>query len=374
MGVWRGVELTGLSLSEPAPDGLRLRPYRPDDVDAVHAAMQDDQARRFLPIPQPYTRADAAGFCTEYALGRAAAGRGVELAMTLADDRYVGGAGLLLPDSRSLSAEIGYSVAAGARGRGLAARAARLLAAWGFDHDVVRIELRVELDNIGSLRSGLHAGFRLEGVRRGEFQGRNGPVDTAVLVRCAGDSADPVPPWLPPLVDVADDVVLLREITPGDHPVLTAEFRDPEARRWLVGDPPGDPDATGRARALAAGLGRLAGPTTLLAVVDRASGGVAGHLQVRGGPPGVLELGYGLLPEFRGRGLTVRALQVFAAWAFGTVGVTRLELGVDVGNGASLAVARRAGFREEGTAARRLRRPVDGGFGDELRFGLTPPV
>lgn len=95
---------------------------------------------------------------------------------------------------------------------------------------------------------------------------------------------------------------------------------------------------------------------------------------MRGGPPGVLELGYGVLPAFRGRGFTVRALQLFAAWAFSVGGVARLELGADVENVASTVVAERAGFRREGVAARRLRRALDGVVGDEMQFGLSRPT
>ena len=48
-----------------------------------------------------------------------------------------------------------------------------------------------------------------------------------------------------------------------------------------------------------------------------------------------VELGYGVLPAFRGRGFTVRALRLFADWAFGPGGLTRLELGADADNTAS---------------------------------------
>ena len=180
-------------------------------------------------------------------------------------------------------------------------------------------------------------------------------------------------PWLPPLTEVGDDAVVLRVLGPADHPAVTAELADPTAQRWFIGPPPRDPDASGRSRAAAAPLGWLTGPASIVAVVDRASGEVAGHLQLRGGLPGVLELGYGVLPGFRGRGVTVRALRLFAAWAFGPGGMSRLELGADAENTASLVVAERAGFVREGVAPRRLLRGLDGVAGDEIRFGLTRP-
>src|SRR5437764_418107 len=80
--------------------------------------------------------------------------------------RIVRGAGLHLPGPRGTGAEIGYSVHAGARGHGLATRAARLLAAWGFAHGLARIELRVAVGNTASQLTALRAGFGYEGPRR----------------------------------------------------------------------------------------------------------------------------------------------------------------------------------------------------------------
>ena len=41
---------------------VRLRPWRPDDVDAVVAACQDPEIQRWTQVPVPYTREDAEGF------------------------------------------------------------------------------------------------------------------------------------------------------------------------------------------------------------------------------------------------------------------------------------------------------------------------
>jgi RimJ/RimL family protein N-acetyltransferase len=41
---------------------VTLRPWRPRDAPAVFAACQDPLIGRFLPIPQPYTEADAREF------------------------------------------------------------------------------------------------------------------------------------------------------------------------------------------------------------------------------------------------------------------------------------------------------------------------
>jgi RimJ/RimL family protein N-acetyltransferase len=60
------------------------------------------------------------------------------------------------------------------------------------------------------------------------------------------------------------------------------------------------------------------------------------------------ELGYMLAPAARGRGVSVRALDLLTRWCFDELGLLRLELRIDTANLASLRVAERAGFRQEG--------------------------
>ncbi|MGW6130067.1 GNAT family N-acetyltransferase [Cellulomonas sp. NPDC055163] len=64
---------------------------------------------------------------------------------------------------------------------------------------------------------------------------------------------------------------------------------------------------------------------------------------------------YWLAASHRGHGIATHAVQAVAAWAFGTLGLFRLELGHRVNNPASCHVARRAGFVAEGTERRKLR-------------------
>jgi RimJ/RimL family protein N-acetyltransferase len=60
-------------------------------------------------------------------------------------------------------------------------------------------------------------------------------------------------------------------------------------------------------------------------------------------------VGYWVLPEARGRGVATRSLLLAARWAFGTLGVHRLELDHALGHHASCRIAERCGFRHEGT-------------------------
>ena len=108
-------------------------------------------------------------------------------------------------------------------------------------------------------------------------------------------------------------------------------------------------------------------------IVDAASGEGAGVLMVaRMGPPGIGVVGYGIVPEFRGRGFTSRALTLVCDWVFAHTDFKRLELGHKVGNVASGKAAERAGFVAEGRLAGRLPNP-DGTRSDEISYSLLRP-
>jgi ribosomal-protein-alanine N-acetyltransferase len=71
------------------------------------------------------------------------------------------------------------------------------------------------------------------------------------------------------------------------------------------------------------------------------------------GPPGrdgSVELGYGVVPEARGRGLASAAASALVEWAFRQPGVRRVRATIAPGNTASQVVARRAGLRHVGRA------------------------
>ncbi len=150
-------------------DGLvLLRPWRSEDVPELVECCVDDEIARWLDsVPQPYTDADAA----EY-VGRSVQwwreGSFWSFAVTdAADGRLVGAMGLGWTDERTRVAEVGYWTRRDARGRGVAARALRLVAGWAFaEVGVQRLQLRAELGNDASQRVAQKAGFTREGVLR----------------------------------------------------------------------------------------------------------------------------------------------------------------------------------------------------------------
>ena len=196
-------------------------------------------------------------------------------------------------------------------------------------------------------------------------------LDAYVLRPPAGESGQPSPSW--PTVDsLSDGVLTLRPMTTADWDLLLAENNNDEAMKWGFTAERMTEQGARQAAARAVRDWR-SGRAARFAMVDGASGVRVGMISVlRMGPPEVAVIGYGVLPEFRGRGLTVRALELLVDWAFATTSIARLELGHKLDNVASGVVASRAGFVREGVLAGRLKNP-DGTFSDEVSYARLRP-
>ena len=165
---------------------LVLRPYRPDDAEAVHRACQDADIQRWLRVPSPYTEADAVQFVTETTVQARAEGQGLLTAVE-ADGEFVGSAGLHLTPG-ALGPGVGYWMAPWARGRGYAAEAAHALAEWGLGLGAPRVHLLADVRNAASQAAAVRAGFVREGVVRSCLDYRDGTRgDAALFSRLAED-------------------------------------------------------------------------------------------------------------------------------------------------------------------------------------------
>ena len=146
---------------------LTLRPKRPEDADAITAACQDPEIPRWTFVPSPYTRADAEAYlrsCAE----EEAAGRSAGFLAVDGEDRLLGSFSVMELDSEPGYGEIGYWVAAEARGRGVATRAVRLLTEWAQrELGLELIEILPHKDNTASRRVAEKAGYRDTGELRG---------------------------------------------------------------------------------------------------------------------------------------------------------------------------------------------------------------
>lgn len=165
---------------------LVLRPYRPEDVDAVFRACQDADTQRWLNIPFPYSRDDAVEFVTATTVTARAEGTALMTAVE-ADGEFVGSAGLHFPRTL-VGPGVGYWLAPWARGRGYASEAAAALAEWGLAHGAHRIHLFADVGNTASQAVALRAGFTREGTVRSCLPYRDGTHgDAALFSRLPGD-------------------------------------------------------------------------------------------------------------------------------------------------------------------------------------------
>ncbi len=162
---------------------LLLRPYGPEDAPDVAAACRDELIQQWLPLPDPYTDADALAWCTDLSHRVRTSGDGIQLAaIRRADGRLVASFGLNRTDWRARTTAVGYWVAPWARGQGIATEGTLALARWllleqGFE----RVELRAATGNVASQRVAAKAGFVREGVARNAGFTHAGRVDLVVF-------------------------------------------------------------------------------------------------------------------------------------------------------------------------------------------------
>ena len=184
------------SLTPPDPplsDGvITLRPLRADDAPAIAAACQDPQIQRWIPIiPVPYAEADARRFVL-MTLQAWHDGSSCEFAIVDAEtDGYVGSIGLHLgPNVRRHA--VGYLVAPESRGRGIAARALRLITRWSFaELGIERLALWTLPGNVASQKSAERAGFRFEALARNwEADREDRPIDAVMFSMTPDDLAE----------------------------------------------------------------------------------------------------------------------------------------------------------------------------------------
>jgi len=133
-------------------------------------------------VPSPYTKDDSlAWVALADSMGRA--GTAYHLVVARAEDGgQLGSAGLEVHDSPTLHGEIGYWVAAGARGRGVATGAVRLLADWALETAALPlVEIHVLPANAPSHAVARKAGFTRAGQRLLPFHGRVEDFDVYAL-------------------------------------------------------------------------------------------------------------------------------------------------------------------------------------------------
>lgn len=160
----------------------------------------------------------------------------------------------------------------------------------------------------------------------------------------------------------------IRPFTVADGAEFTARARESRSLHhpWLF--PPGDTDA------YAAYAGRLIEDPTKAGflVCELDGGGIAGFININNIVRGGFlcgALGYGAFAHAAGRGLMTEALDLVVRYAFGKMGLHRLEINAQPGNTASIALARTCGFRLEGFSPAFIH--IDGAWRDHERWAIT---
>ncbi|MGN8025089.1 GNAT family N-acetyltransferase [Microbacterium sp. 22242] len=173
---------------------LALRPPAFADVDAITAACQDPEIPRWTTVPSPYARADAEDYVR--LVGQWWEDGSQTVWAAYADGVIVASIGLhhIVKHASGGDAELGYWVAAPARGRGYLTEAARAVIDWGFTElGLARITWRAVVGNVASARSARALGFRFEGVQRQVLTGPRGRDDGWVAGLLRTDDRAPVP-------------------------------------------------------------------------------------------------------------------------------------------------------------------------------------
>lgn len=342
---------------ELAGDGLQLRPWRTEDADALYEATRESIASvsPWLPwLTDNYTLADAALWIQQSAEGME---RGDAYALGIFDTQgqVLGDIALNRVDLRRRSANLGYWVRSSAQGRGVATRAARALADFGFDAlGLVRIEIVVAVDNLASRRVAERLGSHLDGVSPNRIiqheQAAPAAVYSLLPTERDGASHGPI---------IEEGQLRLRPYRADDVPALLASLHESmdSIGRWQGWCTPSYSQDDGRrwiARSRLAWQG--VGDEGALAIVDRDSDTLLGSIALNHWQAEyrMANLGYWVRQSRHGQGIATQAVRMLARYALSNAPLERLEIVAATGNLASRRVAEKAGARLEGIARRRL--------------------
>ena len=156
--------------TELTDGNIRLRPFNKDDAPGLTQAVQKS-IQELLPwmswCHKDYNQQDALRWLktlppawengTDYGFA----------ITSVREEEILGGCGLSFVNKLFRFSNLGYWVRSDRRGEGIACRAAKLLARFGFEQvGLLRVEIVVAVENQASLRVAARAGAKREGVLR----------------------------------------------------------------------------------------------------------------------------------------------------------------------------------------------------------------
>ncbi len=185
---------------------------------------------------------------------------------------------------------------------------------------------------------------------------------------------------MPPASVLSDGVVLLRHPRASDEREYLALRRDSRGflESWepFAANANGDPDPAidcfsedWFARYLSSAHSDRTRRFLVCRVEDGAIVGQCSLGEIIRGPLQQAFLGYWVGRAFARRGYMTRALRLVLAHAFEELRLHRVEANIQPQNAASIALARRVGFRREGFSPRYLQ--IQGAWADHERWAMT---
>lgn len=162
-------------------DRLLLRPLRPDDAAAIHAIFSDPLVMKYWSSP-PWTSPDQAEAMIARDLKSMDTGEQLRLGLMPADGGALLGVCTLFSFNRDCRrAEIGYSLASSAWGKGLMHEALTALIDYGFTTlNLNRLEADIDPKNLASAKVLERLGFTQEGFLRERWIVAGEVSDTAL--------------------------------------------------------------------------------------------------------------------------------------------------------------------------------------------------
>ncbi|KGN32333.1 hypothetical protein N802_18385 [Knoellia sinensis KCTC 19936] len=340
-------------------DGVvRLRAHSEHDVDRIVEQCTDPESLRWTTVPRGYTAEMGREWIGEIAKGWDTGGDQLWAIEDVADDgtdrahRFLGTIDLRPKEAGRM--EIGYGLHPDGRGRGLMARALKLVCQYWFDAGGQRVDWYAEVGNFASWGPARSAGFEFiatlpKHVAHGEGQ----LVDAWFGSLGRDDAMEPRTEWIAPPVLEADGIRLRPwrdadrdRAEAHDHPAHHLPARaipTPDTwDDWLV------------RRRLFMARGSSVNWCIADAESDRALGEMLVFVHAGALADGdTAELGYFLFPSARGRGAAKAAARLAAHHAFtakddGGLGLRRLVAETAADNAASNAVLESTGFTRWG--------------------------
>jgi RimJ/RimL family protein N-acetyltransferase len=168
---------------------VRLEPLSEQHLAAVAALLDDPDVLRFTRVPEPVPAGFERRWLARYEAARRD-GSGEAFAAVDGERAFLGLALAPSIDREAAEIELGYIVAPGARGRGVATWMLDALTEWAFSSaGALRIVLIIDVANAASERVAVRCGYVREGVMRSIHLKRGVRVDAGLWSRLPSDQA-----------------------------------------------------------------------------------------------------------------------------------------------------------------------------------------